>query len=117
MSLIILRADSRDKILNALADLERHAGLRVRGRPRIMKPEIADKMAASILGGNLRTRSTVAAAAEVEEGDTETIMAVRRIHPPAHIIVVSSEYDEYEDLREMFGTLKVLKGYYSYKRR
>ncbi|BAM69901.1 MULTISPECIES: DUF356 domain-containing protein [unclassified Methanothermobacter] len=114
MSLIILRADSRKKILNAIADLERHAGLKVRGKPRILRNDIADRMASSILG-ELRMKSSVAAAVEVEDDDTRSIMAIRRIHPPAHVMVVSSEYDEYNDLREMFGGLRVLRGYYSHK--
>ncbi|MBE2899648.1 hypothetical protein DNK57_02240 [Methanothermobacter thermautotrophicus] len=114
MSLIILRADSREKILNAIADLERHAGLKVLGKPRILSNDIADRIASSILG-ELHMKSSVAAAVEVEEDDTRSIMAIRGIHPPAHVIVVSSEYDEYQDLREMFGGLRIMRGYYSHK--
>ncbi len=115
MSLIIIRADSNEKILNAIADLERHGGLKVIGKPRLMRRELADRLASSILGGPLRSRASAAAAVEVEEDDTESIMAVRRIHPPAHLIVVSSEYDEYGELRDIFRNLRVMRGYYSHK--
>lgn len=115
MALIILRADTWDKILNALADIERHAGLKITGKPRIMRGEDADRIASSILKGGLRRKSSVAAAVEVAEDDTKSIMSVMKIHPPAHLIVVSSEYGEYRELKDNFKKMKVLKGYYSHK--
>lgn len=36
MALILIRAEDQGKLLNTIADVERHAGLKVAGKPRII---------------------------------------------------------------------------------
>ncbi len=115
MAIILLRADNRKKVLNALADLERHASLRIISEPVIIDNKIADKIASSILGGKLKRRSSVAVAVNVEEDDPTSIMRVRKIHPPAHIIVISGEYPENKLLKNFMKKAPIFKGYYSPK--
>jgi hypothetical protein len=43
-------------------------------------------------------------------------MAIRKTHPPAHIIVVSEEYPEFKVLNDTFYKLKEFEGYYSSKK-
>lgn len=115
MALILLRADNKKKLLNALADLERHANLKIKGNPRLIDNRIADKIVSSILGG-LKRKSSVAIAVNVKEDDTTSIMRIKDIHPPAHVIVVSREYPENKLLGELIREAPIFRGYYSHKK-
>lgn len=116
MALILIRADQEKKILNALADLERHAKLKITGKPRILDAKIADSVLQGILKGNLRSKTKWAVLVKVQEDTTKSIMQIREIHPPAHVVVVSQEYKSYQELENIFYKLKPLKGYYSPKK-
>ena len=115
MTLILIRANSQGKLLNAIADIERHANLKVAGKPKIIDTQIADKLAKGILKQNLRTNCEIAAIVKVLEDTTKSIMHIKKIHPPAHIVVISEEYNEFEEIKKMFNSLPVLSGYYSHK--
>ena len=115
MTLILIRANSQGKLLNAIADIERHANLKISGKPKIIEPQIADKLAKGILKQNLRSKCEIAALLKVLEDTTKSIMHIKKIHPPAHIVVVSEEYKEFEEIKKIFNRLPVLKGYYSHK--
>jgi len=115
MALILLRADNRKKLLNALADLERHASLKIIGKPRLIDNKMADKIASSILG-SLKRKSFIAVAVNVEEDDTTSIIRIKRTRPPAHVIVVSREYPENKLLEEFIRKAPIFKGYYSHKK-
>lgn len=115
MSLILLRADNQSKLLNSLADLERHAGLKINGKPRLLENEYADKLAQNIIKRKIRKKSNISVVIQVQESDTHSIMQVKKIHPPAHIIVVSKEYSEFAELKTKMKNASVLKGYYSHK--
>jgi hypothetical protein len=52
----------------------------------------------------------------VEEDTTKSIIQVRKIHPPAHLVVISDEYKDYSNLKDIYGKLTPLKGYYSLKK-
>lgn len=116
MALILLRADSRKKLLNALADIERHANLKIKGNPRLVDNKMADEIVSSILGGEVKKKSSVAVAVNVEEDDTTSILRIKEIHPPAHVIIVSKEYPENRLLRELIREAPIFRGYYSHKR-
>lgn len=115
MALILIRANSQGKLLNALADIERHANLKIMGKPKIINPQTADKMAKGILKQNLRTKCEISALVKVLEDTTKSIMHIKKIHPPAHLVVISDEYEEFEEIKQMYNKLPVLKGYYSHK--
>lgn len=115
MSLILLRADNQAKLLNSLADIERHAGLKINGKPRLIENEFADNLAESILKKKLRKKAVISAVITVQENATKSIMQAKKIHPPAHVIIVSDEYPEFKTLKAEFSLAPVLKGYYSHK--
>ncbi len=115
MALILIRANSQGKLLNAIADIERHAALKISGKPRIIDVETADKVAKGILKEELTTKSKISALVSVLEDTTKSIMQIKKIHPPAHLLVISDEYKEYENIKGIFGKLPPLKGYYSPK--
>jgi len=116
MTLILIRAENQTKILNSLADIERHAGLKINGTPKLIDTELADKYARSILNAKLRSKSKIAVLVSVQEDTTRSILQIRKIHPPAHIVVISKEYPQWEKLKKIFSTLPPLKGYYSAKK-
>ncbi len=115
MAFILIRAESQEKILNALADLERHAQLKINGKPKIISPELADKVIERILKQKLKSKTKLGVLVLVEEDTTKSIMSIRKIHPPAHIVVISPEYDDYSNLKNIYKELLPLKGYYSSK--
>ena len=115
MALILIRAEDSVKLLNTIADIERHAGLNVSGKPRLIKSKTADDIAGKILKQSLRSKSDIAVLVRVDENTTKSIVNIRKIHPPAHVIVISEEYGEFGDLEKKFHTLPFLNGYYSHK--
>lgn len=115
MALILIKADNHKKILNAMADLERHANLKIIGKPKILPRKLADEAIEGILKQKLRSKSKWAVMVKVEEGVTPSIMQIKKIHPPAHLVVLSKEYDDYQKLEDIFDELPLLKGYYSHK--
>ena len=117
MSLIMIRADSKAKILNSLADMERHARLKINGTPRIIESKIADETAKRIMKQNLKFKSSHSVLVRVEGDTTRSIVQIRKIHPPAHLMVISEEYPEYDDMESKFQNLPYFKGYYSHKPR
>jgi hypothetical protein len=117
MSLILLRADNQSKILNALADIERHANLNIVSKPKILDNNFADDIAKNILKTKLKTKSKSSVVVQVKEDTTKSILQVKKIHPPAHIIIISEEYPEYDILKSELVNAKLLRGYYSHKQK
>ncbi|HMK53989.1 MAG TPA: DUF356 domain-containing protein [Methanobacteriaceae archaeon] len=116
MALVLIRAENKGKILNSLADMERHAGLKINGSPRIIEPKVADKVAQRIMNQRLKFNSTESVMVRLEGDTTKSIMQIRKIHPPAHLVVISEEYAEYRALEDSFKKLPHFKGYYSHKK-
>ncbi|MCQ2738180.1 MAG: DUF356 domain-containing protein [archaeon] len=115
MALILVRGDNNSKLLNAIADIERHANLNLITKPKMIDSKFADKIVEKILKAPLRTKSNVATAFHIKEDVTLAIMQVKKIHPPAHVVVVSDEYDGFDELNEKVANARVFKGYYSNK--
>lgn len=115
MALILVRGENNSKVLNAIGDMERHGNLNLTTKPKVIDASFADSLVESILNSKLKTKSNVAAAFFVKEDATLSIMQIKKIHPPAHIVVVSEEYDGYEKLHALLDTAKGFEGYHSYK--
>ena len=115
MALILVRGDNNSKLLNAIADIERHAQLSIIDNPQKIDAEFADSIVERILKAPLRNKSKVATAFFIREDITLAIMQIKKIHPPAHVIVVSDEYNEYKELKKKLESAPVFQGYYSNK--
>ncbi|WP_409200894.1 DUF356 domain-containing protein [Methanobrevibacter sp. DSM 116169] len=115
MALILIRGENNSKILNAIADIERHANLNVVSKPKIIDSDFADNLVEKILNAKLRTKSDVATAFMTKEDTTFSIMQIKKIHPPAHVVIVSDEYEGYKDLMNKLNNAEELTGYYSHK--
>jgi hypothetical protein len=116
MALILIRADNQKKLLNALADIERHAKLKIAGKPRIIDPKKADELAKEILKQKIRVNSQIAVLVKVLEDDTKSILQIKDIHPPAHLVVISDEYKSFEKIKNLYDISSPFKGYYSHKK-
>lgn len=115
MALILIRGENHSKLLNAISDMERHGNLNLVTKPKAVDAEFADSLVESILNSKLRTKSNVATAFSVKEDTTLSIIQVKKIHPPAHIVVVSDEYEGYDKLADLLDDAPNFKGYYSQK--
>ena len=117
MALVLVRGENNSKILNAIADVERHANLNLTTKPKVIDAKYADKIVENILNAPLRTKSNVAAAFRVREDTAAAILQIKKIHPPAHIVVISNNYDDYNELNKALNNARIFKGYYSGKKK
>jgi hypothetical protein len=115
MALILIRGENKSKLLSAISDMERHGNLTLTTKPKVISAEFADSLVEQILKSKLRTKSNVATAFFVEEDTTSSILKIKQIHPPAHIVVVSPEYKGYGELKEKLGIAHDMGGYNSYR--
>ena len=93
MALVLIRGENNSKLLNAIADMERHGNLNLACKPKMIDSRFADKLVEGILHSKLKTKSKVATAFFIKEDTTLSIMQIKKIHPPAHVVIVSDEYD------------------------
>ncbi len=115
MALILVRGENNSKLLNAIADMERHGNLNLMTKPKMIDSSFADSLVEDILNSKLKTKSNVATAFFVKEDITLSIMQIKKIHPPAHVVVVSDEYDAYDKLQNALNSANVFQGYHSHK--
>lgn len=115
MALILVRGENNSKLLNAISDMERHGNLNLISKPKVIDANFADSLVESILNSTLRTKSAVATAFFVQEDTTLSIMQIKKIHPPAHVVVVSDEYDGYNKLEKLLDEAPLFQGYHSHK--
>lgn len=115
MALILVRGENHSKLLNAIADMERHGNLNLATKPKVIDADFADSLVESILNSKLRTKSNVATAFFVKEDATLSIIQIKKIHPPAHVVVVSDEYDGYDELVNLLEDAPAFQGYHSHK--
>lgn len=115
MALILVRGENNSKLLSAIADMERHGNLNLTTKPKVIDASFADSIVEGILNSKLRTKSNVATAFFVKEDTTLSIMQVKKIHPPAHVVVVSDEYAAYSKLEYVLNNAEEFKSYHSNK--
>ena len=115
MALILIRGENNAKLLNAIADMERHGNLNLTTKPKVVDAKYADSLVEGILNSKLKTKSNVAVAFFVKEDTTLSILQIKKIHPPAHVVVVSNEYGAYSKLEYVLNNAPDFKEYSSNK--
>ena len=115
MALIVVRGENNAKLLNAIADMERHGNLNLTTKPKVVDAKYADSLVEGILNSKLKTKSNVAVAFFVKEDTTLSILQIKKIHPPAHVVVVSNEYGAYSKLEYVLNNAPDFKEYSSTK--
>jgi len=105
---ILVRADNTRKAMTALADLERHANIRV-VEPRLMPKHMAEDLISEFL--NLKSEKRVNFVVQVKMNPGEAIKRIQKIRPPAHIVVVTDRYRSYEIMEANYQEFPKIEGY------
>lgn len=97
-SMAVVRADDVSKVKIALYDLVRYANLTFSDRARKLEPTFADNILTHIMKSPLRACCSYAAIVPLEDQASVAIGRLRKIHPPAHVIIVSPRHEIYHEL-------------------
>ena len=97
-SFAVVRADDSDKVKIALHDMEQYGRIRFNSNPRVIEPKYADNLLVSVMGVPLKARCNSAALVELESNAGAVISKLRKIHPPAHIVIISPRHEVYDEL-------------------
>lgn len=97
-SFAVVRADDMSKVRTALCDLIRYAHLSFEGKARKLEPAFADNILIHVMKSPLRMACEAASIVPLNEDASAAIGRLRKIHPPAHIIIVSPRHEIYHEL-------------------
>ena len=97
-SMAVVRADDESKVKIALYDLIRYANLTFSDEARKLDPTFADNILTHIMKSPLRACCSSAAIVPLEDQASVAIGRLRKIHPPAHVIIVSPRHEIFHEL-------------------
>ena len=97
-SIAVVRAKGMLQVKTAIRDFIRYGRVTFANRARLLEPEIADKILVNVLKSPLRMSCEAAAVVPLENEASAAIGSLRKIHPPAHIIIVSPRHEIYDRL-------------------
>ncbi len=97
-SLAVVRADDTFKVRTALCDLVRYAHLTFTGSARKLEPAFADNILIHVMRSPLRTCCEAASIVPLADEASAAIGRLRKIHPPAHVIIVSPRHEIFHEL-------------------
>jgi len=97
-SMAVVRADDASKVKIALYDLVRYANLTFSDRARKLEPTFADNILTHIMKSPLKACCSAAAIVPLQDQASIAIGRLRKIHPPAHVIIVSPRHEIYHEL-------------------
>jgi len=97
-SMAVVRADDPSKVRIALYDLVRYAHLTFADNARKLEPTFADNILTNIMKSPLKACCFAAAIVPLEDQASIAIGRLRKIHPPAHVIIVSPRHEIYHEL-------------------
>jgi len=115
-TIVLVRADDFERARTALADLVRHGGMRVLGRPRVIPQALSDRVFEEVSGEKPRKRFRVHVVAQVDLPPGKAIGRLRDIHPPAHVLVIPPDSRAWKELMRRWGGLERLRGFHPPKR-
>jgi uncharacterized protein len=102
-SFALVRADDSDKVKIALHDLERYGHIQFSATPKCIEPNYADELLVSVMGVALKSKCNSAALVELNNHAGAAISRLKKIHPPAHIIIISPRHKMFEELAVRFS--------------
>ncbi len=106
---VIFRTDSIKKALTALTDLGRYGKVQVYD-PKIIPSETVKEIMSDLCGG-IKNPKSVNIIAKTKERGGKVIASLKRIHPPAHLIVVTPRYEIFTELLTEFAEYRSLQGF------
>ena len=101
----VIRADNELKLKTAINDLKKHGKLEFSIIPKQLPPDFADQLLVEVMNTDLKKQCNVDAIIGLNSSAGAAIDALRKIHPPAHIIIVSNRYEIFSELVEMVEEL------------
>lgn len=97
-SMAVVRGDDAAKVRIALYDLVRYAHMTFADSARKLEPTFADNILIHIMKSPLKACCTAAAIVPLVDQASLAIGRLRKIHPPAHVIIVSPRHEIYHEL-------------------
>ncbi|MBU4373427.1 MAG: DUF356 domain-containing protein [Euryarchaeota archaeon] len=97
-SMAVVRADDMAKVKVALCDLVRYGHMTFADRARKLEPTFADNILIHIMQSPLKVSCQAAAIVPLVDHASIAIRRLRKIHPPAHVIIVSPRHEIYHEL-------------------
>ena len=90
---ILIRANSKDKILQTITVLKTKYNLKLLDRPRSILPIMADSLTEEIMNSSIKNRSKYAAILQVEIADIKSFLKnLKEAKVPSHIVVITNKY-------------------------
>ncbi|MCL7416068.1 MAG: DUF356 domain-containing protein [ANME-2 cluster archaeon] len=97
-SFAVIRADSSAKVNIALRDLVRYGHMSFDDSPKKMDPRTADSVLVDVMHTELRSSCGSAAVVPLGDHASSAIGRLKKIHPPAHVIIVSPQHSVFSKL-------------------
>lgn len=97
-SFAVIRADDINKVRVTICDLMRYAHLTLDGNAKRLDPTFADNILVHIMKSPLKCHCESSAIVPLKEEASAAIGRLRKIHPPAHVIIVSPRHEIYHEL-------------------
>ncbi len=97
-SMAVVRADDPSKIKIALHDLVRYGHMTFADSARKLEPTFADNILIHIMKSPLKACCSAAAIVPLVDQASIAIGKLRKIHPPAHVIIVSPRHEIFHEL-------------------
>lgn len=97
-SFAVIRAENSGKVNVALRDLVRYGHMSFDDSPKKMDPRQADKVLTEVMHTPLKNTCGSAAVVPLGEQASVAIGRLKKIHPPAHVIIVSPRHSTYSHL-------------------
>lgn len=102
-SFAVVRADSTLKVHTALLDLRRYGRMVFAGTPKYISPDYADEILTRVVRRPLKNKCYSAAVVPLNTTPSVAIGKLSKIHPPAHVVIVSSKHDIFDELKNNVG--------------
>ncbi|AKB17820.1 MULTISPECIES: DUF356 domain-containing protein [unclassified Methanosarcina] len=101
-SFALVRADDPAKVRIALHDLETYGDIKFSTNPRCIENDYADALLVSVMGVSLRSKCNSAALVELKTNAGAAISRLKKIHPPAHVVIISPKHQIFEEITGKF---------------
>ena len=97
-SMAVVRANDAANVRIALNDLVQYGHMTFVDHARRLEPTFADNILVNIMKSPLKACCLAAAIVALEDPPSMAIYRVRKIHPPAHVLILSPRHEIYHEL-------------------
>lgn len=104
----VIRASTKKNIDDTIRNLLNDEGISLIGEPKKLNPEYADDILVSVLNSELKNECSVAAIISINGNPGEIIKKLKSIPTPAHVIIITTRHDIYDEINEEFAHFSAL---------